>query len=42
MSSLNDVLLEQLAKDGNGNYAHVDDLDEARKLIFEDLIPLCR
>jgi Ca-activated chloride channel family protein len=34
---LNDVLLEQLANDGNGNYAYVDDLDEAQKLFVEDL-----
>ena len=31
-------MLERLANDGNGNYAYVDDLDEARKLFFEDLI----
>ena len=35
---MNNVLLERLANDGNGNYAYVDDLDEARKLFFEDLI----
>jgi len=34
---LNDVLLEQLANNGNGNYAYVDDLDEARKLFVDDL-----
>jgi len=34
---LNDVLLEQLANDGNGNYTYVDDLDEARKLFVDNL-----
>jgi Ca-activated chloride channel family protein len=29
--------MEQLADNGNGNYAYVDDLDEARKLFVEDL-----
>ena len=33
----NDVLMETLADNGNGNYAYVDDLDEARKLFVEDL-----
>ena len=37
ISNLNDVLLERLANDSNGNYAYVDDLDEARKLFIEDL-----
>ena len=31
------MLLEQLADNGNGNYAYVDDLDEAQKLFVEDL-----
>ena len=31
------MLLEQLANDGNGNYAYVDDLGEARKLFVENL-----
>jgi len=34
---LNDVLMEQLADNGNGNYAYVDDLDEDQKLFVEDL-----
>jgi Ca-activated chloride channel family protein len=34
---LNDVLLEHLANDGNGNYAYVDNMDEAQKLFAEDL-----
>jgi Ca-activated chloride channel family protein len=29
--------MEQLADNGNGNYAYVDDLDEAQKLFVEDL-----
>ena len=29
--------MEQLANNGNGNYAYVDDLDEAQKLFVEDL-----
>ena len=37
VSSLNDVMMETLADNGNGNYAYVDDLDEARKLFVEDL-----
>ena len=30
-------LMETLADNGNGNYAYVDDLDEAQKLFVEDL-----
>jgi len=30
-------MMETLADNGNGNYAYVDDLDEARKLFVEDL-----
>lgn len=37
MGNFNDVLMEQLANDGNGNYAYVDDIDEAQKLFVEDL-----
>ena len=29
--------MEQLADNGNGNYAYVDDIDEAQKLFVEDL-----
>ncbi len=32
MGNFNDVLMEQLADKGDGNYAYVDTLDEARKL----------
>ncbi len=30
-------MMETLADNGNGNYAYVDDLDEARKLFVEDM-----
>ena len=32
MGNYNDVLMEQLADNGNGNYAYVDNLDEARRI----------
>lgn len=38
MGNYNDVLLEQLANKGDGNYAYIDDLDEARKLFVDDLV----
>ncbi len=37
MGNYNDVLLEQLADKGDGHYAYVDTLDEARKLFVDDL-----
>lgn len=37
MGNFNDVLLEQLADHGDGNYAYIDTLDEARKLFVENL-----
>jgi Ca-activated chloride channel family protein len=37
MGNYNDVLLEQLADDGNGFYAYVDTLDEAERLFVHDL-----
>jgi Ca-activated chloride channel family protein len=37
MGNFNDALLEQLADQGDGFYAYVDDLDEARRLFVEDL-----
>jgi len=37
MGNFNDVLLEQLADRGNGNYSYIDDLEEARELFVEDL-----
>lgn len=37
MGNFNDVLMEQLADNGDGNYAYIDNLDEARRLFVEDL-----
>ena len=37
MGNFNDMLLEQLADKGNGNYAYVDTIDEARKVFVDDL-----
>jgi Ca-activated chloride channel family protein len=37
MGNYNDALLEQLADDGDGFYAYVNDRDEARRLFTEDL-----
>jgi Ca-activated chloride channel family protein len=37
MSNYNDVLMEQLADKGNGFYAYVDDIQEARRLFIENL-----
>jgi Ca-activated chloride channel family protein len=37
MGDYNDALLEQLADQGNGNYAYIDDLDEARRLFVDKL-----
>lgn len=37
MGNYNDVLLEQLADKGNGKYAYVDDLAEARRIFVENL-----
>jgi Ca-activated chloride channel family protein len=33
----NDQLMEQLADEGNGNYAYIDGLQEARKVLVEEL-----
>lgn len=38
MGNYNDVLLEQLADNGEGFYAYVDTLDEARRLFVYDLV----
>jgi Ca-activated chloride channel family protein len=35
MGNFNDVLLEKLADKGNGNYAYIDTVDEARKVLVE-------
>ncbi len=37
MGNYNDVLMEQLADKGNGNYAYVDTLDEAKRIFVENL-----
>jgi Ca-activated chloride channel family protein len=37
MGNYNDALMEQLADRGNGRYAYVDDLDEARRIFVESL-----
>jgi Ca-activated chloride channel family protein len=37
MGNFNDVLLEQLADSGDGNYAYIDDIDEAQRLFVDDL-----
>lgn len=37
MGNYNDVLMEQLANDGDGNYYYVDDLGEARRVLEENL-----
>ncbi|MBN1886905.1 MAG: VWA domain-containing protein [Thermoflexales bacterium] len=37
MGNFNDILMEQLADDGNGNYAYVDTLDEAHRIFVENL-----
>jgi Ca-activated chloride channel family protein len=38
MGNYNDVLLEQLADDGQGFYAYVDSRDEAERVFVEDLV----
>jgi len=37
MGNFNDVLMEQLADKGNGAYAYVDTLEEARRIFVENL-----
>ena len=37
MDNYNDVLMEQLADKGNGFYAYMDDIQEARRLFIENL-----
>jgi len=37
MDNYNDVLMEQLADNGNGFYVYVDDMDEAERLFIDDL-----
>ncbi|MGD2109132.1 MAG: von Willebrand factor type A domain-containing protein [Phycisphaerae bacterium] len=37
MGNLNDATLETLADKGNGNYAYIDTLNEARKVLVEEI-----
>jgi Ca-activated chloride channel family protein len=37
MDNYNDVLMEQLADNGNGFYAYVDDIQEAKRIFVENL-----
>ena len=37
MGNYNDVLMEQLANNGNGSYAYVDTLNEAKRIFVENL-----
>ncbi len=37
LGNYNDVLMEKLADKGNGNYAYVDTLDEAKRIFVENL-----
>ena len=37
MGNYNDVLMEQLANDGNGNYSYIDTLREAQRIFVENL-----
>jgi Ca-activated chloride channel homolog len=37
MGNYNDVLMEQLADRGDGNHYYVDDIDEARRVLVENL-----
>ena len=37
MDNYNDTLMEQLADHGDGFYAYVDDIDEARKLFIDEI-----
>ncbi len=37
MGNYNDILMERLANDGNGSYAYVDNLNEARRIFVENL-----
>jgi Ca-activated chloride channel family protein len=37
MDNYNDTLMEQLADKGNGFYAYIDDMDEARRLFIDEI-----
>src|SRR4029434_9181541 len=36
-NNLKDAMLEQLADKGNGNYSYIDTLNEARKVLLEQM-----
>ncbi|MCC6581485.1 MAG: VWA domain-containing protein [Phycisphaeraceae bacterium] len=38
MGNLKDATMEQLADKGNGNYAYIDTLDEARKVLVDQML----
>ncbi len=40
MGNYNDVLMEQLADQGNGFYAYVDSMEEANRLFVDDLVSI--
>ena len=35
--NLNDAMMEKLADKGNGNYAYLDSLEEARKVLVQQI-----
>lgn len=37
MANFNDILMEQLGDKGNGHYAYVDDIEEARRVFIDNL-----
>ena len=37
MGNYNDILMEKLGNKGNGHYAYVDDIDEARRIFVDNL-----
>ena len=38
--NFNDAMMEQIADVGNGNYSYIDSLNEARKVLVDELSPL--
>ena len=38
LGNYNDVMMEQLADNGDGNYAYVDNIDEAERLFIDNLM----
>ena len=37
MDNYNDTLMEQLADNGDGFYAYIDDIDEAQRLFVDEI-----